>query len=263
MSSDVQTISSMVDPDRARALQATLGIPPTIEHGDALPPFFHQVYFWDPQIPCLLGRDGHPKVGRVVPDLGLPRRMWAGGRLDFHAPFRAGFKARRVTQVENAVRKQGRGGQMGIVTMCHEIWQGNRRAITEWQDLVFLNDLSNGPRPDPPMSRLDEEYCESRTFDTTTLFRYSALTFNGHRIHYDREYARNIEGYSDIIVHGPLLAQLLMLLSQRQIGHLRKFIFRATSPLFHTQSATFCWKSDGSSWVRNPDGIQCMVASAE
>ena len=103
------------------------------------------------------------------------------------------------------------------------------------------------------------------SFGTTQLllFRYSALTFNGHRIHYDPGYARDIEGYAGLVVHGPLLAQLLMLLARRQLGHLTRFSFRATSPLMHFETADLCWGGDGTLWVRGPDGRQCMTAKAD
>lgn len=126
-----------------------MGETPTIEAGDALPPFFHQVYFWDPQVPADLGRDGHPKLVGVIPDMGLPRRMWAGGQLEFHAPFRAGQPASRRTTREKAEHKQGRSGPLAFVTLRHEIWQGDTCCITEHQDLVYRED-AGGRKPEPP-----------------------------------------------------------------------------------------------------------------
>ena len=128
MSDPKQTISDMIDPARGRAMQASLGQIPDLGAGDALPPFFHQLYFWEPQTPEMLGRDGHPKVGGVIPDMGLPRRMWAGGRLEFHAPLRAGEPAKRLTYKENSERKTGRSGPLGFVALRHEIWQGTGSA---------------------------------------------------------------------------------------------------------------------------------------
>ena len=115
--------------------------------------------------------------------------------------------------------------------------------------------------PDPPRARTDEEIAEAAWFDSTTLFRYSALTFNGHRIHYDIEYARTVEGYNGLVVHGPLLAQRLILLAERRLGSVKRFSFRATAPLLHSEEATFCWHG-GTAWVRGPDGRQCMTATA-
>jgi len=263
MSDPKQTISDMIDPARGRAMQASLGQIPDLGAGDALPPFFHQLYFWEPQTPEMLGRDGHPKVGGVIPDMGLPRRMWAGGRLEFHAPLRAGEPAKRLTYKENSERKTGRSGPLGFVALRHEIWQGDRLCVTDWQDLVYREDPDpNAPPSTPKMARTDEDICETRSFDTTLLFRYSALTFNGHRIHYDIDYAKEIEGYAGLVVHGPLLAQLLMLLAERELGTLKTFAFRATAPLMHFEAAELCWKADGSAWVRGPDGRQCMEAKA-
>ncbi len=262
MTAEVQTIFDLMDPARARAMQATLGKAATIAEGDPLPPFFHQMYFWDPQAPENLGRDGHPKVGTVIPDMGLPRRMWAGGRLEFAAALIAGMKATRLTFVEKTEHKQGRAGLLGFVTMRHDIWQEEQLCVTEWQDLVYREDPRDGLQVEPPRARNDEEICEPAVFDTTMLFRYSALTFNGHRIHYDIEYARNTERYQGLVVHGPLLAQLLMLLAERQSGGLKSFVYRATNPLMHFEIAELCWGSDGAAWVRGPDGRLCMEAAA-
>lgn len=254
--------SDVLDPARACAMQVALGEPATLMAGDALPPFFHQLYFWDPQPPVGLGRDGHPQVGGLIPDLGLPRRMWAGGRLTFHDPLRVGQGAEKVSVCEEVTQKDGRTGPLGFVTLRHEIWQDGRLCVTEWQDLVYRADPDpNAPRPAPPRARDDAESAHSRGFDSTLLFRYSALTFNGHRIHYDEDYARAVEGYDGLVVHGPLLAQLLMLMAVEEFGALETFRFRATAPLMHHEVATLCRKGR-EMWVVGPDGRQCMVAEA-
>lgn len=262
MSMTTQTLNDVIDPARARAMQAMLGHEASIMAGDALPPFFHQLYFWDPQTPDRLGRDGHPRLGGIIPDMGLPRRMWAGGRLEYHAPLRAGMPAERRSELEKAERKDGRTGPLAFITLRHEIWQDGQLCITDWQDLVYREDPDpTAPAPVPPVARTDEDVSETGRFNSTLLFRYSALTFNGHRIHYDSEYARTVEGYNGLVVHGPLLAQRLMLLAEKQLGSLKAFAFRATAPLLHTEEATFCWQ-DGNAWVRGPDGRQCMIATA-
>lgn len=255
--------TDVMDPARAKALQATLGLPVTIEDGSPLPPFFHQIYFWQPEPPTRLGRDGHPKTGLgIIPDLGLPRRMWAGGRLAFHGPLRAGRVAEKVTTLESTTRKDGRTGPLAFVTLRHDIWQDGVIRVTEWQDLVYREDPAPGtPAPTPPTARTDETAAETASFSSTLLFRYSALTFNGHRIHYDEPYSRGTEGYDGLVTHGPLLAQLLMLMAERQLGKLSEFSFRASSPLMHHEDATLCW-SDGQMWVRAPDGRQNMTAQA-
>lgn len=245
-------------------MQATLGRSTQITAGDPLPPFFHQLYFWEARVPDELGRDGHPKTGiGIIPDMGLPRRMWAGGRLEFHAPLIAGKQARKTTTIESATRKQGRTGPLAFVTLRHEITQGNTGCVTEFQDLVYREDPDpNAPKPIPPEAPTDEDSARETTFDVTTLFRYSALTFNGHRIHYDVPYAREVEGYSNLVIHGPLLAQLLMLVAEEELGPLKRFSFRATSPLTLPDPATLCRKG-AKLWVRAPDGRQCMQAEAE
>ena len=259
---DAARVRDVMDPARGSAMQVALGAEPTLGAGDAVPPFFHQLYFWSPVPPGGLGRDGHPKVGGVIPDMGLPRRMWAGGRLAFHAPLRLGQEAERVTVCEQAVRKEGRTGPLAFVTLRHEVWQDGALCVEEWQDLVYREDPEpDAPRPVPPMAPTDEDDSVTHRFDATLLFRYSALTLNGHRIHYDQPYAREVEGYDGLVVHGPLLAQHLMLMAEAALGPLQSFRFRATSPLMHTEVGTFCRKGRRL-WVRGPDGRMCMEADA-
>ena len=163
MSQPIQTVNDRIDPARARAMQAMLGQGCTIGTGDALPPFFHQLYFWDPQPPENLGRDGHPKVGRVIPDMGLPRRMWAGGEMGFHAPLRAGISAKRLTYMENSQHKQGRSGPLGFVTLRHEIWQDDRLCLTDRQDLVYREDPDpNAAKPTSTEARRVGKECMAR-----------------------------------------------------------------------------------------------------
>jgi 3-methylfumaryl-CoA hydratase len=257
-----QQNNDVIDPARAAAFQVALGQNGSIRAGDTLPPFFHQLYFWEPEPPGMLGRDGHPKVGGLIPDMGLPRRMWAGGRLSFHSPLKAGTGAEKRTVCESHLRKNGRSGPLGFVTLRHEIWQDSVLCVTEWQDLVYREDPDPAaPKPTPPQARTDAQSAEVVTFSSTLLFRYSALTFNGHRIHYDLDYARDVEGYDGLVVHGPLLAQLLMLKAEAELGPLADFNFRATSPLMDHEAATLC-RNGRDLWVQGPDGRQCMVASA-
>jgi len=260
-----QTIrrTDVMDPARAAAFQVALGQVDDITEGTVLPPFFHQLYFWIPLPPKGLGRDGHPKLGDVlIPDLGLPRRMWAGGRLQFSAPLQAGMRAEKRSVLESAVHKEGRTGPLGFIVLRHEIWQDGRLCLTEWQDLVYREDPDPLAEPPiPPEARTDESDAQDVSFTSTLLFRYSALTFNGHRIHYDLDYARDVEGYSGLVVHGPLLAQELMLMAEELLGPLAEFSFRASSPLMHFETATLC-RLGNKLWVRGPDGRQCMSAEA-
>lgn len=261
MSVEIQT--DVMDPARANALQVALGLAPSISAGSALPPFFHQLYFWTALPPDQLGRDGHPKVGRgLIPDMGLPRRMWAGGRLRFDAPLIAGIEAERRSVLEETQTKTGRSGPLGFVTLRHEVYQNGTLCLSEWQDLVYRQDPSvDAETPAPPMARTDETHSQSANFDSTLLFRYSALTFNGHRIHYDLDYARDVEGYAGLVAHGPLLAQLLMLFASELMGPLASFSFRASSALMHFETAELC-RNGNDLWVRGPDGRLCMTATA-
>ncbi|MEO0357837.1 MAG: MaoC family dehydratase N-terminal domain-containing protein [Pseudomonadota bacterium] len=258
-----QEITDVMDPARAQALMATLGSHQTFAPGDALPAFAHHIYFWDARPPSELGRDRHPKLGEFIPDMGLPRRMWAGDQLEFIAPLRVGTPATKVSTIANADRKQGRSGPLAIVTVDHQISQDGQVCVHERQNIVYLPDRDpNTPWPDPPRATHGPAHQRKVSFEPTTLFRYSALTFNGHRIHYDLDYARSVEGYPGLVTHGPLLAQMVMLfwekVSKRQ---LRTFDFRMTAPLMDFETASLC--VDGSDvWVEGPNRRQCLMGTA-
>ncbi len=254
-----QTVSCQLDPARAAAMHILLGRDGALPGvGDTLPYFWHHLYFWQPA--AQLGADGHMKTGGFIPDLGLPRRMWAGGKLRFQAPLRIGISAERVTTLEKIERKQGRSGPLGFVTLRHEYRQKGRLCVTERQDLVYRGDHT-GKTSAKPIAATDEETRFQRQFEATQLFRYSALTFNGHRIHYDKTYAAT-EGYDGLVVHGPLLAQTLIGMAARALcGNLHSFSYRATSPLFEGETGVFCRRGEDY-WVRGPDGRLCMEATA-
>lgn len=264
-------LEDRIDPWRAAALHATLdleGDPP--KAGDPLPAFQHWIYFLEAKRARDLGRDGHPAKGGFIPDLGLPRRMWAGGRLEFHQPLRIGADAAKITVIEDITRKTGRSGPLAFVTLRHEISTTDGLCITERQDVVYRED----PAPDAPqvaseMAPSDEDHAEARQFGPTTLFRYSALTFNGHRIHYDRDYARDVEGYGGLVVHGPLIAQVMLGCAERAFGPAARFAFRAKSPVFDTEVFETCWKRIGGDdekraqlWARGADGRLVMEGEA-
>ena len=253
-----QTRIDTLDPVRANALAVALGRP---EPGDTLPPFFHQVYFWDVQPQSALGRDGHPRVGGFIPDMGLPRRMWAGGRLRFEADVRLGVPAERETVIQSVERKTGRSGDLAFVTLQHTIRQAGRVCVVEEQDLVYREEAR--PELPPPLPRPAPPDAEAWPLELSPvlLFRYSALTFNGHRIHYDADYARLTEGYSGLVVHGPLLAQLAMLRAADS-GRLATFAFRGVQALTLDEDAAMC--RDGERfWVRTAAGTLNMEAKAE
>ena len=249
-----------IDPARMVALAATLGIDWAPDQ--PLPPFAHQIYFWDPRPLDGLGRDGHPAVGGtggLVPDFGLPRRMWAGGRLEFRAPLMAGRPAEKISTLESTAEKQGRTGPLAFVTLRHEIHQDGRLCVIDSQDLVYRPEAADSAGAAPRPAPQDADTRVEHRFSTVELFRYSALTMNGHRIHYDRDYARDVEGYAGLVVHGPLLAQHLMLLAG---PGLTRFEFRGVSALIDSDRAFFCRKG-GDLWVAGPDGRLCMTARAE
>lgn len=258
-----EIIEDRLDPARAAALWAVLGragSPPG--QGDPLPAFFHQIYFWSVPDPGTTGRDGHAAPGGLIPDLGLPRRMWAGGRLLFHGPLRVGIAAEKSTTVRAVTRKEGRTGRLGFVTLRHEIRQRGGLVITEDQEIVYREARRNGNEARTvPKIEDSPTTCRAVSFDPVLLFRYSALTMNGHRVHYDAPFAE-AEGYGGLVVHGPLLAQLLAGLAEERLGTLRSFQFRATAPLVHHEAAELCARDDHF-WVRGPDRRLAMTAKAD
>ena len=258
MTNPTHRVTDQMDPARVQALAATLGLP----DGTARP-FFHQIYFWAPHGPSDLGQDGHPKVGGLIPDMGLPRRMWAGGRLRFETPITLGQEALRETELLSTLRKTGRTGPLGLVTLRHQVTQNGQLIVSEEQDLIYRE--ADAPKGQPPQAAPDPDLMQTHIFSTTELFRYSALTFNGHRIHYDIDYATQVEGYDGLVVHGPLLAQYLMLMAEDHLGALQTFEFRATAPAIAGEQITFCAVPDTDGlqlWARGPCGRQVIAARA-
>ncbi len=229
-----QTETDVAAPFPARALAATLDADSGAEPGDALPPLRHWLYFL-PLAPMReVGPDGHPKRGGFLPPVDLPRRMWAGGRLAFRGAIRAGDRIERRSEIASVRRKSGAAGEMVFVTVRHLVSAEGRAAVEEEQDLVFLPmpERFAPPAPTPLPDALD--WSEPRPVDPVLLFRFSALTFNGHRIHYDRPYAEEAEKYPGLVVHGPLQAILLMdaALARAPGRTPARFAFRAIRPLF-------------------------------
>ncbi|WP_316175180.1 MULTISPECIES: MaoC family dehydratase N-terminal domain-containing protein [unclassified Bradyrhizobium] len=181
-----------------------------------------------------LGPDGHPTRGGFLPPVPLPRRMWAGGELNFIDPLRVGDLATRVSRISDIAVKAGSTGQLCFVSVEHTITTPRGVAIRERHDIVY-RDMGGTPAapakapPPPPVA----QHRESHVSDPVLLFRYSALTFNGHRIHYDRDYVTKVEGYPGLIFHGPLQAALLVEFAAKLKGKVPgKFSYRGVQPLF-------------------------------
>ena len=211
-----------------------------------------------------LGRDGHPALGGFLPPVPLPRRMWAGGAFAFHAPLPQEAEVTRHSTILDVTAKQGRTGPLWFVTLEHRIIADGICRITERQDIVYRQDGAAAPPPAPPAppGRWQETVLPS----TTLLFRYSALTFNGHRIHYDLAYAREVEGYPGLVVHGPLLATQLCHLAARLKGTSpAEFRFRSLSTLFHDSPYGLHAAEDGAGlrlWAAREGGPVAMDAVA-
>ena len=221
--------------------------------------------------PDALGPDGHPARGGFLPPVPLPRRMWAGGELVFVEPLPLGAEVTRVSRIADVVHKAGRSGELVFVTVEHMIECGGRTAVRERQDIVYRAAAEPGTQPAVPGSPTDEprnaEFSETIEATTTLLFRYSALTFNGHRIHYDVDYARQAEGYPGLVVHGPLQATLMLHLAARASGARapRGFAYRGVAPLFHGAPFTVNAAKSGQGldlWCADAAGQPTMTAKA-
>jgi 3-methylfumaryl-CoA hydratase len=253
------------------ALAATLDVEPfDIRALRELPPLWHWLYFTPLARQRDIGIDGHVRRGGFLPPVPLPRRMWAGGRLEFRQPLKLGEAITRISRIKDVKVKQGSSGSLVFVTVSHEISNAKGVAIDEEHDIVFREN----PRADAPAAKAqpapkDEMFSREVTPDPVLLFRYSALTFNAHRIHYDRTYVTEVEGYPGLIVHGPLIATLLVdvLRRHRPSLRVRRFSFRAVGPLFDIHSFSVCGTDADSGeirlWAKNHLGNLAMEATAE
>ncbi|MCP1572959.1 acyl-CoA dehydrogenase [Herbaspirillum rubrisubalbicans] len=265
-----ETTADELNVAHAVALAACLDLPVAPLPGDALPPLWHWMYFWQAAPQSRIGSDGHPERGGFLPPVPLPRRMWAGGRLRFDAPLPVGAGAQRTSTILDLKVKDGRSGRLAFVTVGHEIRYGAEVAIREEQDIVYRDPPQPGsPAPSGPPAPREAAWERQVVPDPVLLFRYSALTLNGHRIHYDRAYATDVEGYPGLVVHGPLIATLLADLLRRRIpdARLAEFSFRALSPLFDTEPFTLRGQPDADGktlhlWAENIRGELAMQATA-
>ncbi|MEI7431798.1 MAG: MaoC family dehydratase N-terminal domain-containing protein [Betaproteobacteria bacterium] len=268
-----EEVSDIVTATPYAALSATFDRPadrPPV--GTPLPALWHWLYFLPMYRQSELGPDGHAKRGGFLPPVPLPRRMWAGSQFEFHQPLHIGDALTRTSTIHDVSEKSGRTGPLVFVKVRHEIRRAGESAIalTEFHDIVYRQ----APAPDdvapPPKAAPDGAVWEKKWVpDDVLLFRYSALTFNGHRIHYDRRYVTAVEGYPGLIVHGPMIATLLLdlLRHQRPEAEIASFEFRAVRPTFDINEFFVCGspQADGKTihlWAKDHEGWLTMEATA-
>lgn len=262
-----ETAADVFEPARTNALRAALGETTPLAAGAALPLLHHWLYFWDVRPPAALGPDGHPARGGFLPPVPLPRRMWAGGRLTFLRPLLVGEHVTKTSTILKVESKSGRSGNLVFVTVKHELTGGQGLAVIEEQDIVYRDAATPGtmaapaagtPAPNAPWQR-------SVVPDSVLLFRYSALTMNGHRIHYDLPFATSAEAYPGLVVHGPLQATLLADLAVRNLAApLTSFQFRGQSPAFAGPALHICGQAlpNGAELWTEQGGTKNMAATA-
>ncbi|NMG30043.1 FAS1-like dehydratase domain-containing protein [Aromatoleum evansii] len=240
--------------------------------GTALPALWHWLYFLPLHKQSEIGPDGHAKRGGFLPPVPLPRRMWAGSQFEFHKPLRIGDAMTRTSTIHDVTEKSGRTGPLVFVKVRHEIRRGGESdvALTEFHDIVYReaakpDDVAPPPKAAPASSTWENKWVP----DDVLLFRYSALTFNGHRIHYDRKYVTEVEGYPGLIVHGPMIATLLLDLLRHQMpdAEVVRYEFRAIRPVFDINHFFVCGEpqADGKTirlWAKDHEGWLTMEATA-
>jgi 3-methylfumaryl-CoA hydratase len=267
-----ETIDDAVTGAPYAALSATLDRDPARPApGTELPPLWHWLYFLPMHRQSDIGPDGHAKRGGFMPPVPLPRRMWAGSQFRFHSPLRVGDALRRVSTIENVSEKSGRTGPLVFVKVRHEIHANGAAtpALVEHHDIVYREAAKPGDPAPAPLAAPASVWEKKWVPDDVLLFRYSALTFNGHRIHYDRRYVTGVEGYPGLIVHGPLIATLLIDLLREQMPRARlvTFEFRAMRAMFDLNHFFVCGSAqpDGKTirlWAKDHEGWLAMDATA-
>ena len=253
------------------ALSATLDRDdPAPLPGSDVPPLWHWLYFLPMARASEIGPDGHPRRGGFLPPVNLPRRMWAGGRLSFHHALQVGDEVTRRSTIQNVEVKSGRSGSLVFVTVRHEIANARGVAVIEEHDIVYRDaPVPGAPAAPPQAAPSDAVLSLTIVPNDVLLFRYSALTFNGHRIHYDRKYATEVEGYPGLVVHGPLIATLLLELLRRQRpdAAVKTFAFKALRPTFDLNAFNVCGRPDGPGrfelWAHDHEGGLTMRATAQ
>ena len=264
-----ETVHDGMSPEQARSAAATFDQEVTTINGRSpLQPLWQWFYFLSRAPQSALDVDGHPQRGGFLPPIPFPRRMFAGSRMQFHRPLRLGAPAVREGEIRNVVLKSGRSGNLAFVTVGYRFLQDGAICIDEEQDIVYREPGAPVAAPTivPAPQHADGAWSRTITPDARLLFRFSALTFNAHRIHYDRPYAELDEGYPGLVVHGPLTAMLLADLvrrnSSRAIG---TFAFRGQAPLFDLAPFHLTGRLDGSAVTLDalgPDLVPALTAQA-
>jgi 3-methylfumaryl-CoA hydratase len=268
-----ETLHDHITAAPVRALTATLDHPADeAAAGTPLPPLWHWLYFLPMHRQSEIGPDGHARRGGFLPPVPLPRRMWAGSQFEFRVPLRVGDAVERTSTIDNVTRKDGRTGALVFVKVRHEVrTQGAAEpAIVEFHDIVYREAKRPGDVEPPPVAApTGAAWQRTVIADDVLLFRYSALTFNGHRIHYDRQYVTEVEGYPGLIVHGPLIATLLLDLLRRELpeAEVASFRFKAVRPTFdlHPFQVHGQLQADGKTvklWAQDHEGWLTMDAVA-
>ncbi|GIZ11381.1 MaoC family dehydratase N-terminal domain-containing protein [Pseudomonas sp. NCCP-436] len=253
-----EEIHDQISRNLVKRIAATLG-EATPAHGEALPPLWHWAFFQEPVAESGLGEDGHPARGGFLPPADDRNRMWAGGRLEFFTALRVGAEACRVSTIKHIEEKRGRTGALLFVTVQHDYLQDGQLAIREEQDIVYREPTPPKAGSGEPMTAGD--WREAVTPSSTMLFRYSAVTFNGHRIHYDWPYVTDSEGYPGLVVHGPLMATLNLgaFCRANPQARLRRFAFRGLRPLIAPNPFEVGGRIAGEGcaelWVGNEAGL--------
>jgi 3-methylfumaryl-CoA hydratase len=243
-----QTITDTISPVQVRQMAATLNDAARMQQPDIapLPAGWHWLYFNPMEVQSLLGEDGHPQRGSFLPPVALPRRMWAGGRLTWHGTFHVGVSVRKSSEILSVTRKTGRTGEMVFVTVAHRYTDTQGLLLIEEHDIVYRDMPTEAERAalQAMAAQIQSgehsferkgEHIQAVNAEAVMLYRYSAATFNGHRIHYDVDYCRNVEGYPGLVVHGPLIATLLLGFIENQVtpdARIKSFEFRAMRPTF-------------------------------
>lgn len=252
----------------ARALAAALNNVHLPEKGEALPAFWEWLYFLPTPRGDATGLDGHPDKGSFLPPVPLPRRMWAAGEAEYRQTLIIGQPATRTSTIESVELKTGSTGTLVFVNVRHEISQADTLCISQLQNIVYRDQPSERVDLLPGKSAPAElDVMRLVKPDPVLLFRYSALTYNGHRIHYDRDYAVQEEFYPALVVHGPLLVTLLLELQREHYADrvLKQFKFRAVRPTFDTAAFSISARLDGenlSLWSADESGSLCMTIQA-